>query len=170
MNGHEWMKFIKERRPEYAINRKPLIERFANKGSSRGDFTQFGPIYQIFMYAFILGFHKGDRIPLPKAANERNEFLEIGKWRPEGLVDYIIMLLLSHGTILHEIGLDFNDMEDMDEEIVKSKFTHLIKVMEEYANAGFGIIQERFELNPYFFNDPFAFILLLKEVGDGKLN
>jgi hypothetical protein len=168
MNGHEWLNYIQDRRPEYAVSRKPLIERFANKGNSKGDFTQFGPVYQIFMYAFMLGFHQHERIPLPRPASERTPFLEIGKWRPDGLVDYLLMLLLSHPPILKEAEIDFVAMEDMTEEEVKSKFNHLIKIMEEYANGGFSIIQERYDSNPYFFNDSFAFAMLLKEVAEGK--
>ncbi len=169
MDGHEWLKYLKERRPEYSINRTTIIERFANKGDKKSDYVQFGPVYQIFMYAFMLGFHQSERIPLPESPSERKDFRLIEGWKPEGLINYLIMLLISHPPVMKETGIDFVEMEDMEESDVKKKFNHLIKIMEEYANAGFGIIEERFETNPYFFNDSFAFMILLKEVADGRL-
>jgi len=170
MNGNEWLTYIKKKRPQYAVNRVKLIERFANKGASKSDFVQFGPIYQLFMYAFILGFHQRIRIPLPVSPDERKEFVEIGKWQPDGLVNYILMLLLSHSPTREEIGLDFIQMESMENDEVKIRFKKMIRVMEEFANGGFSILQEKFELNPYFFNDSFAFSALLKETADGKIN
>ena len=60
------------------------------------------------------------------------------------------------------------DMEEIDEEEIKEKFRHLIHIMEEYANAGLAIVEEWFESDRYFFQEPFAFMSLLKEVADGK--
>lgn len=169
MNGSEWLTHIRKRRPQYALNRSKLIERFANKGASKSDFVQFGPIYQLYMYAFMLGFHKRLRIPLPSSPSERKDFLEIGKWQPEGLVNYILMLLLSQSTIREELGLNFKLMESLQNDEVKEKFNSLIKVMEEFANGGFSLLQEKFDLDPYFFNNSFAFPAFLKEISDGKV-
>lgn len=169
MNGQKWIEYLQDRRPEYALNRKPLIDRFANKGASRGDFSQFGPIYQIFMYAFMLGYNQNERIPLPKPTAERTSFLPIGKWYPQELVHYLLMLLLADSVVLNEAKIDFIAMEELSEEEVKNRFNTVIKIMEEYANGGLGILQERYESNPYYFNDSFSFIALLKEVADGKL-
>lgn len=169
MNGHEWLSYLKDRRPNYAISRASLIERFANKGKSKSDYVQFGPIYQLFMYAVILGFHRKERIPLPSSPSERTEFISIDRWQPEGLVHYLLMLLLAEQAIQEEIGLDYMAMEEMEDNEIKDKFKGLVKIMEEYANGGFGIIHDRFESNPDFFSDPFAFPSLLKELADGKL-
>ena len=168
MDGQFWLKHLRERRPQYAKKYIPTLERFANKGHSRSDYTQFGPIYQIFMYAFMIGFHQRERMPLPKSPDERTTFLEIGKWQPTETVNYLLMTLIAHDPIRDELDFDLMVMEEMEEEEVKEKFRGLIRIMEEHANAGLAIIEERFESDRYFFQDPFAFIRLLKEVADGK--
>lgn len=170
MNGFDWLNYIKRGSPDYAISRAGVIQRFANKGTRRGDYVQFGPVYQIFMYAFIIGFHQRQRIPLPVSPAERTRFKEIYLWKPEGLVNYVLMLLIANESVRAEAGIDFIAMEDMEENLVKEKFRAVIKIMEEYANAGFGIMEERFTDNPDFFNDPFAFATFLKQMADGKLN
>lgn len=169
MNGHEWLSYLKDRRPRYASSRAGLIERFANKGRVKSDYVQFGPVYQLFMYAVMLGFHRRERIPLPTASTERIEFVSIDRWQPEGLVHYLLMLLIADSSIQNEIGLDFMTMEDLSEVEVQDIFKHLVRVMEEFANGGLGILNDRFETDPYFFSDPFAFPSLLKEVADGGL-
>lgn len=162
------MAYIKKRKPRYAISRIKLIERFANKGASKSDFVQFGPIYQLFEYAFMLGFHKRLRIPLPDLSSDKRDFAPLEKWNGDPVVHYILMLLLSHSPTVNEIGLNFQEMEHETDEVVKDKFNKLIDIMEEYANGGFSLIQERFDSNPYFFNDSFAFTILLKEISEGK--
>ncbi len=168
MDGQFWLKYLRERRPQYAKKHIPTLERFANKGQSNSDYTQFGPIYQIYMYAFTIGFHQRERIPLPKSTDDRTTFLEIGKWQPIETVNYILMILISHDPIREELDFDLMEMEEMEENEVKEKFKGLIHIMEEYANAGLAIIEEQFESDRYFFQDSFAFMRLLKEVADGK--
>lgn len=168
MNGNEWLSYIRKRKPRYATNRTTLIERFANKGARRSDFVQFGPIYQLFEYAFMLGFHRRLRIPLPDSSSEKSDFAPLEKWNGEGIVNYILMLLLSHSATIEEIDLDFQLMEHESDDEVKKKFNKLIDIMEEYANGGFSLIQEKYDSNPYFFNDSFAFTILLKEIAEGK--
>lgn len=169
MNGHDWLSYLKGRRPKYASNRIGLIEHFANKGRSKSDYVQFGPIYQFFMYAVMIGFHRRERIPLPIAAKERIEFVSIDGWYPPGIVNYLIMLLIAEKSIQEEIGLDLMEMENMEDTAIREKFKQLVTIMEEYANGGMGIISERFERDPYFFSDAFAFPSLLKEIADGQL-
>lgn len=168
MNGNEWLSYIRKRKPRYATSRVKLIERFANKGARKSDFVQFGPIYQLYEYAFILGFHRKLRIPLPTSSSDKSDFAPFEKWNGEGIVNYILMLLLSHSPTVEEINLDFQIMEHENDEEVKEKFNKLINILEEYANGGFSLIQEKFDSNPYFFNDSFAFTILLKEISEGK--
>lgn len=169
MNGNEWLSYIRKRKPRYAMSRVKLIERFANKGARKSDFVQFGPIYQLYEYAFILGFHRKLRIPLPASSSDKSDFAPFEKWNDKGIVNYILMLLLSHSPTIEEIDLDFRIMEHENDEEVKEKFNKLINILEEYANGGFSLIQEKFDSNPYFFNDSFAFTILLREISEGKL-
>lgn len=171
MDGLKWLEYINDRRPEYPEIRSGMIDRFAQKGdkSKTGDYVQFGPIYQLYMYAFMLGFHRNERIPLPSDKKARKPFYPIGDWKPTGMVSYIVMLLLSFEPVLEESEIDFSVMEEMSDEEVEKRFNKLIGIMEEYANAGLGILDEQFQKDPYFFNDPFAFALLLKDVAEGKI-
>jgi len=170
MDGQYWLKYLRERRPKYAKKHVSTLERFANKGKSKSDYSQFGPIYQIYMYAFILGFHQRERIPLPHSPEERITFLEIGKWQPIETVNYLLMILISHDPIRDEIGLDLISLEEMTDSDVQETLKNLINIMEEYANAGFSILEERFESDKYYFQEPFAFMRLLKEIADGKFH
>jgi hypothetical protein len=170
MNGNDWLAYIKKKRPYYANGRSDLIMRFANKGTTRIDYVQFGPIYQIYMYAFMLGFHQRLRVPLPTGTSEKKNFNMMAAWQPEGMVDYMLMLLISHSPTVNEIELDFVAMEGQEDNLVEDKLDKLVKILEEFANGGFSIIQAKFDSNPQFFSDPFAFSLLLKETVDGKHN
>lgn len=156
-------RYINLRRPQYALSKKPIIDLFAQKGKSSTGFTQFGPIYQIFMYAFFIGYHLEERVPLPTEAKERTEFLEIGKWNPNEMVNYILMLLLCKKDI---VGKEWHEIEDLEEEEVTKIFSGLIKAMEEYANAGFSYIEEVLNDRSNEFQDPYVFANLLKEVVD----
>ncbi|WP_339792523.1 hypothetical protein [uncultured Imperialibacter sp.] len=170
MEGLKWLEYIKDRRPEYPEIRMKIIDRFAQKGdkSRIGDYVQFGPIYQLYMYAFMLGFHKKERIPLPTEKKMRKEFYPLGDWKPSGMVSYILMLLLSSPHVIREADIDFGLMEDMPNEEAEKRFDKLIIILEEHANAGLSILEEFFEKDPYFFNDPFAFAILLKDITEGK--
>jgi hypothetical protein len=166
MDSNDLLSFLKGKRPKYSIQYEDLIGQYANKGNSYPGYAQFGPVYQLFMYAFVLGFQNGERIPLPSASNQKKDFLELGKWQPDGLVNYLLMLLIGDENVREEADIDVEQLDELDDDELKRRFSKLITAMEEFANGGFRIIQSERDNNPDQFRDPFAFIILLKRYTD----
>lgn len=95
------------------------------------------------------------------------DFLELGKWKPDSLVQFILMTLFSKNSEL-EIST-WNDLEDMEESHIDSFVRILIKTIEEYANAGFSYLQSRFEEDRNVFNETYVFADILKDVVEEKV-
>lgn len=133
MNSQEFRNTITIKRPRYANSRIPLIEVLANKGSKKTEYSQFGPIYELYIYAFMLGLKKGLRLPLPPR-DLTSDFMEIGKWkRDSSLVDFLLMIIFTKSE---EISFDWNELEDMETEDLNNVISNIITFIEEYANGG----------------------------------
>jgi hypothetical protein len=157
MDGIELKKRILIKRPGYAFARKKIIDLFSNKQKSKGNFTEFGYIYRIYIYAFFVGYHRKERLPLPK--KDKSTFLEMGKWQPSSLVSYMLMILIC------DEGLDksWNELEDLKEKEVDWIIKKIVLLMEEYANAGLVYLEKKFDNEREEFGDPFVFANVLKE-------
>lgn len=159
MNSEAFKNIITLKRPRYAKSRIPVIEAFANKGKSKSEYSQFGPIYELYIYAFILGLKKKNYLPLP-TRNLTTDFLEIGKWKSgSSLVDFLMMILFSH---CDEIGFNWNELEDMDEKELNNTVNNIITFIESYANGGLEFLQTEYEQNNLI-NSPYLFVDLLGE-------
>lgn len=161
MDSQELKNRIFSKRPRYANIYKDLIASLANKGNRKTEYIQFGPIYQIYIYAFYIGVHRNERIPLP-SRESITDFLEIGKWKPDSLVHFILMTMFSKMENLNLIA--WNELEDMDENEIDSFVRTLIKTIEEYANAGFSYLQFQFEEDRNRFNETYIFADILKDL------
>jgi hypothetical protein len=160
MNSQEFKSNILIKRPRYANSRIPIIEILANKGSRHSDYSQFGPIYELYIYAFMLGIKKSLRLPLPPR-ELTSDFLEIGKWkRDSALVDFILMLIFTKND---EIGFDWNNLEDVEESSINNITSAVINFIEEYANGGLEYIQALWE-NGELQNSHYMFIDLYKNL------
>lgn len=167
MDSQEFKNRILSKRPRYANIYKDLIASLANKGNRKTEFIQFGPIYQIFIYAFFIGVHRNERITLP-SRESTTDFLELGKWKPDSIVHFILLTLFSNNK---ELGISlWNDLEDMEENDIDSFVRTLIKSIEEYANAGFSYLQNRFDEDRNVFNEPYVFADVLKDVVDDNVD
>lgn len=159
MNSEAFKNLITLKRPRYAKSRIPVIEAFANKGKSKSEYSQFGPIYELYIYALILGLKKKMHLPLP-TRNLTTDFLEIGKWKSgSSLVDFLLMILFTH---CEEIGFEWNELEDMDEKQLNSTVNDIITCIESYANGGLEYLQTEYEQNNLI-NSPYLFVDLLGE-------
>ena len=159
MNSEAFKNSITLKRPRYAKSRIPVIEAFANKGKSKSEYSQFGPIYELYIYALILGLKKKMHLPLP-TRNLTTDFVEIGKWKSgSSLVDFLLMILFTH---CEEIGFDWNELEDMDEKQLNSTVNDIITCIESYANGGLEYLQTEYEQNNLI-NSPYLFVDLLGE-------
>lgn len=159
MNAQEFKSLILSKRPRYAESRIPVMEAFANKGQSKSEYSQFGPYYELYIYAFRLGLKKRLKLPLP-SRNLTKDFVEIGKWkRDSSLVDFLLMIIFSHAE---EIGFDWNDLEDMEEKELSKVISDIIDFIESYANGGLQYIQEEWE-NDNLINSSYLFVDLMNE-------
>lgn len=157
MNSEAFKNLITLKRPRYAKSRIPVLEAFANKGKSKSEYSQFGPIYELYIYAFILGLKKQLHLPLP-TRNLTMDFVEIGKWKSgSSLVDFLLMTLFTH---CDEIGFNWNELEDMDEKELNSTISDMINFIESYANGGLEYLQTEYEQNNLL-NSPYLFVDLL---------
>lgn len=114
----------------------------------------FSTRYEMYMYATLLGLRKDYHLPIVRGT-DKQKFIEMRSWQPMEVTDYIIM------GILAKSDLDFNELEDMEEEDVEKELTKLRSLLEEYANGGFDLIRAKKETEPAFFLNENCFLDLL---------
>jgi hypothetical protein len=157
MTAQEFKNTISVKKPRYAKSKTPVIEAFANKGQSKSEYSQFGPIYELYVYAFRLGLKKQLKLPLPPR-NTTQDFVEIGKWkRDSSLVDFLLMVIFSN---CEEIGFDWNELEDMDEKEINQVVKNIVEFIESYANGGLQYLQEEWG-NDNLINSSYLFADLM---------
>ena len=160
------MKFIdsfKGKSPKYPIKYyDSIISQHALVGGrddklAYGTGKSFRNVYEIYIYATILGLRKDYKLPLDGIKTQK--FWEIKNWRPAEVVDFIIMNLLVKSQI------DLNKLEDLDENELREELTKLEKLLEEYAHGGFDLIDSAIKKDPHFFdNNEYSFVNLLDEI------
>lgn len=159
MDSQRFRDILLSKRPHYAKSRIPIIEALANKGSRNSEYIQFGPIYELYIYAFTLGLKKGLKLPLP-TRDLTKEFVEIGKWKRDSkLVDFLMMIIFTH---CDEIGFTWSELEDMEENELNNVTSKIITFIESYANGGLEFLQEEWEENNLI-NSHYLFVDLMAE-------
>ncbi|MBB2147364.1 AlbA family DNA-binding domain-containing protein [Pedobacter gandavensis] len=159
MNSQDFRTQILMKKPRYAKSRIPLIDVLANKGQSKSEYAQFGPVYELFIYAFILGLKRKSFLPLP-GNNLSKDFVEIAKWKGGGaLVDFLLMIALTHTD---ELNFTWTELEEMNEKELDKAIGLIISFFEGYANGGLEFLQEQYNSNQLI-NSPYLFIDLLAE-------
>lgn len=142
MNSQEFKNNLVTRRPRYANSRIPLIEALANKGSRTSEYSQFGPIYEFYIYAMMIGIKRKSKLPLPPR-NLTSDFLEIGKWkRDSSLVDFLLMVIF---TQTDDFNFTWNELEDMEDEKLNKVIADVVTLMEEYANGGLEYLENQWK-------------------------
>ncbi len=156
----EFIKRFEDRAPVYAkIYREPVVDRFTLVGGGKVDVKfetgkYFSNVYELYMYAAMLGLKKDYRLPLEDL--ETQKFIEIRAWRPAELVRFVLMAVIAKSD------LDLNTLEDLEDNQVEGKITALKDLLEEYANGGFDLIYTKVKDEPYFFESEYCFIDLLE--------
>lgn len=158
------LKRLKDRAPEYDARFYDMILEFTiEQGAGMGRQSEeerwkqgkyFSTRYEMYMYAAILGLRRNYYLPITRGT-EKQKFIEMRSWQPMEVTDYIIM------GILAKSDLDFNALEDMEEEEVEKELTKLRGLLEEYANGGFDLIRAKKEEDPAFFLNENCFLDLL---------
>jgi len=167
MNSQELSDLIGTRRPKCQEKYKDLMDTIGNQGdkTGKGGISTLGAYGQTFMYAFIIGhkIRKGELLDSDFVAKEEKTFdiAPFGNWKPSPIRDYIILMLLNESE---EIGVSWSDLDNADEEAIKSFVLELMRRMEAYANVGFGYLNEKWTNEKYEFEDPFVFVNFLQEL------
>jgi hypothetical protein len=155
----EFIKRFEDRAPVYdMVHRQTIIERFSLVGGRDEELKQdtgrtFSNVYELYMYAAMLGLKNNYRIPLEGA--KTREFNKIKFWQPNELVRFIFMALVARSDI------DLNALEELGEVEVEREITKLKNLLEEYANGGFDLIQSKAQEFPCFFDNDYCFLELL---------
>ena len=164
MNHQQLRELIYSRKPKYSSKFRTLVERLSTKGDAtgKGSFTTLGPIYQTFMYAYIVGMRLGKKVPIQE---QKIEFAPIANWKPASVRDFIIITLLNRSEDFSDYHWDWLSLENTSEENVGNFVTSLIREMESYANAGFEYLQEKWdEGSTTAFTQPTVFVDILNEL------
>jgi len=162
MNSREFRDAIYIKRPRYQGSKREVLDILAKKGGRKGEFLLFGPFYEIYMYAFFIGYNRKERLPL-KDGSSKEKFIKIGDWKPQGIVDYLFMLIFLDKEI---IKYEWEELEELDEDKIDEVISNIITAIEEYANAGLSYLSEKIKTDKNEFTDPFVFVNILNEVVD----
>ena len=116
MNSSTLKDNINDLRPHYSEKFRSMINTISNIGekTGSGDVAQFGPIYQTFMYACVIGVRLGQPVYLEPKEN-KYEFAVMSKWKPTPIRDFIVMMMLNSSE---SYGYKWMDLENADEKTV----------------------------------------------------
>jgi hypothetical protein len=142
MNSQEFRNNLLLKRPRYAVSRIPVLDAFSEKGSKSSDYSRFGPYYEIYIYAMMLGIKNKRRLPLPPR-DLTKDFIEMGKWkRDSSLIDFLLMVIF---TQTDDLQLDWNELEDMENDQLSKIISNIVTLIEEYANGGLEYLEKLWE-------------------------
>ncbi len=142
MNSQEFRNNLLLKRPRYAVSRIPVLDAFSEKGSKSTDYSRFGPYYEIYIYAMMLGIKNKQRLPLPPR-DLTKDFIEMGKWkRDSSLIDFLLMVIF---TQTNDLQLDWNELEDMENDQLNNVISSVVTLIEEYANGGLEYLEKLWE-------------------------
>ena len=137
MNSQEFRQEIDIKRPRYLAKYYPLMETISNKGTTGGgDYIKFGPFFQTYMYAFMIGYHLGECNQIA-GSGETRDFAPLNHWKPSDMVDYILMLILSESD--EKLGFSWDDLEAMNEEECKAAASNIIEELKVMLTLGLTI-------------------------------
>ncbi|MBI6115992.1 hypothetical protein [Salegentibacter maritimus] len=142
---------LSDKRLRYRVaHRKNIMDRFSDvQGSQRTiDRKYFSQLWESYTWAAIIGFINNKRVPLGTGGIDNAFKFSVIYNNGGELADALILLALA------ESDKGYKSLIDPDE---------IIRVIEEYANGGFEIIQSKLREDDSYFNNPDAFIEELLE-------
>lgn len=133
-----------------------------------------GAGYEPYIMAFFIGLYANKRVPLSTDTDDLKGLgqplqywgnLDSKKFRKaySGLRSYIFIALVAK-TDIDWIALDKGDIK------VNSVVASLIETMEEYANYGFSVMEEKLKEDPGYFFSNRAFLDLFLQLTENKVN
>jgi len=162
MNSQDFKSAILAKSPHFAQTNQKIFDALANKLQRQGQYSQFGPLYELFIYSFFIGIHINSRIPLPDR-KYTTDFAKIGAWKRDSpIVSFILLTVFSKSE---EIGFDWNDLEQMNERDLEGTLKNIVTFIEEYAHGGLNYLKVKYD-NDELDNSQYLFVDVLEEVID----
>lgn len=126
-----------------------------------------GAGYEAYIMAFFIGLYSDKRLPLSednkKLGQPINKWgnLDSKKFRKaySGLRSYIFIALVAK-TDIDWIAVDKGDIK------VESAISALLETMDEYANYGFSVMEEKLKVDPAYFFSNRAFLDIFLQLTD----
>lgn len=160
------------RNPEFETPfEETLLRQFTEYGggsvesmSSKGKI--FGAGYELYIYAFFIGLYANKRKELSgetKGLGQPIQFwgnLDSKKFRKAypKLREYIFTALLAKTNDLDLIALEKGEITE------RKAVDYLINTMEQYANYGFSIVEEKLKGNPNYFYKNTGFLDMILDL------
>ncbi len=141
---------LSEKRLRYLIShRENILNRFCEVQTSKDDITRkyFSQLWEGYAWAAIMGFINNKRSPLKGKTDNAFSFSTINNKGGE-IADALVLMAISKS----ENG--YKSLLNPDE---------IIKIIEEYANGGFEIVESILKDDDRYFDNPDAFIEELLE-------
>jgi len=141
-------------------------ERTEAKGKS------FGAGYELYIYAFFVGLYAGEKRmledeskvfgqPIQYWGNVENK---IGRKGYSKIREYIFTALIAKTDKLDLIALEKGDITE------KNAVDLLIATMEQYANFGFYLLEEKLRANPNYFYKNTGFLEMILDLTQPSIN
>jgi hypothetical protein len=90
----------------------------------------------------MLGIKNKQRLPLPPR-DLTKDFIEMGKWkRDSSLIDFLLMVIF---TQTNDLQLDWNELEEMENDQLNKIISNVVTLIEEYANGGLEYLEKLWE-------------------------
>ena len=153
-----------------------VIKVLSEYGKKANDTTTakgkiFGNGYEPYIIAFFIGLYAGKRLPLSDDTRDlRWPLQNWGNVEARGLRkaypalrSYMFIALVAK-TDIDWIALDKGDIE------ASSVVSNLIKTMEEYANYGFSVMEEKLKADPAYFFSNRSFLDIFLQLTDKSVN
>ncbi|WP_285056638.1 AlbA family DNA-binding domain-containing protein [Pedobacter ginsengisoli] len=159
MTSQEFKDAILIKSPRFALSHEPLFKALANKGDSKGQFSQFGPQYELYIYAFFIGLHVNSRVELPPRT-QTTDFVKMNMWKRGNIINYLLFVVFSNSD---EIGFEWDELEQMSEKQLDEVIKKIITFIEEYANGGLIYLKNKYDQDELS-NSQYLFIDLLDDI------
>jgi hypothetical protein len=164
MNGFIWKEIQSKKLRVIKQYKDVLRDPLTNFGTSKKKYSTFGPFYELYLYAFVIGLHENKRVDMKDQKLET--FNAIYEWKrdKQDILLKFLMVLLSIDSIRQETEFNFPllKMEDIDEDELKKIISNLINVVEQFANGGLEILYKKYADSP----EDFEHYLSLKTMFD----
>lgn len=159
MTSQEFRDALLIKSPRFALSNEPLFKALANKGETKGQFSQFGPQYELYIYAFFIGLHINSRIELPPR-NQTTDFVKMNMWKRGSILNFLLFIVFSRSE---EIGFEWAELEHMNEKGLEEVIKKIITFIEEYANGGLIYLKSKYDQDELS-NSQYLFIDLLDDI------